>query len=118
MEYISIAPLSSKYIQFVSNFAITTEKDQRTPRYLVLNIAVDSNKTAGQGEIPVFIPANGMFPNCETDKMKNDFYSGEPFVAVHIEGLKIYKDKTIYGFGTNFWIINNPRTYFEEENLI
>ena len=118
MDYLSIAPLASKEIQFVSNFAITTEKDQMTASYLVLNIAVDSNKTVGQGEVPIFIPAKGRFPNNKTEEMKQSFRAGEPFVAVHIEGLSIYKDKTFYGFGTDFEIVNNPSEWFEEENLL
>jgi len=117
IEYIAIAPVASSMIQFVSNFAITTESDQVTPKYLVLNIAVDSNKTAGQVEVPIFIPAKNKYPNSETNRMQQLFRSGEPFVAVHIEGLKIYKSDSYYGFGTDFSIIDNPSNYIEEEIL-
>ena len=46
IPYIQIAPVATSKVQFVSNFSITTKTDQVTPKYLVLNIAVDSGKTA------------------------------------------------------------------------
>lgn len=118
IPYIQIAPVATSKMQFVSHFAITTESDRSSAKYLVLNIAVDSHKTGGIIEIPIFISATGIYPNHETDCMQHCFRSGDPFVAVDIENLKIYKSDTLYGFGTSFRIINNPTDFIEEEDLL
>lgn len=118
VPYIKIAPVATSKVQFVSNFSITTKTDQVTPKYLVLNIAVDSDKTGGILEIPIFISATGTYPNFETKRMQQNFRSGEPFVAVEIENLMIYKIESFYGFGTSFHIIDNPMNYIEEEDAL
>lgn len=118
IPYIQVAPIATSKVQFVSKFTITTELDQKTAKYLVLNIAVDSNKADGILEIPIFISATGIYPNYETDRMQHSFRSGDPFVAVDIENLKIYKSDNFYGFGTSFHIIDNPLDWIEEEDLL
>lgn len=119
IPYIQIAPVATSKVQFVSNFSITTKTDQVTPKYLVLNIAVDSDKTGGVLEIPIFISATGTYPNLETKRMQQNFRSGDPFVAVEIENLKIINTKeSLYGFGTSFSIVDNPLDFIEEEDAL
>ena len=118
VPYIEVAPVATSKMQFVSHFAITTKPDRTTAKYLVLNIAVDSNKTGGIIEIPIFISATGIYPNYETDRMQQNFRDGDPFVAVEIENLQIYRSANFYGFGTGFHIINNPTDFIEEEDLL
>lgn len=97
IEYIEVAPVATSRVQFVSNFAITTESDQKTAKYLVLNIAVDSNKTGGIFEVPIFILSNGRYPNPDTRRMRQTFLDGAPFVSVTIENLQIYQNQNFYG---------------------
>ncbi len=118
IPYIQIAPVATSKVQFVSNFSITTKTDQVTPKYLVLNIAVDSDKTGGVLEIPIFISATGTYPNLETKRMQENFRSGAPFVVVEIENLMIYKSESFYGFGTSFSIVDNPLDFIEEEDAL
>lgn len=118
IEYLEVAPVATSRVQFVSNFAITTESDQKTAKYLVLNIAVDSNKTNGIFEIPIFILSNGRYPNSETRTMRQTFLASVPFVTVEIENLKIYKNKDFYGFGTGFSIVERPQDYVEMEDIL
>ena len=119
IPYIHIAPVATSKVQFVSSFTITADKDQKTAKYLILKIAVDSAKTNGVGEVPIFISSQGKFPNRETERMQQEFHSGEPFVAVEIENLKIINSKeSLYGFGTSFSIVNNPLDFIEEEDAL
>lgn len=119
IHYIQIAPVATSKVQFVSNFTITADKDQKTAKYLILKIAVDSDKTNGVVEIPIFISANGKYPNLETKRMQQKFHSGAPFVAVEIERLKIINTKeSLYGFGTSFSIVDNPLDFIEEEDTL
>lgn len=119
IPYIQIAPVATSKVQFVSSFMITADKDQKTAKYLILKIAVDPDKTNGVVEISIFILSNGKYPNWETERMQQEFRSGEPFVAVEIENLKIINTKeSLYGFGTSFSIIDNPLDFIEEEDAL
>ena len=119
IPYIQIAPVATSKVQFVSSFMITADKDQKTAKYLILKIAVDSDKTDGVVEIPIFISSNGKYPNWETKRMQQEFFSGEPFVAAEIENLKIINSKeSLYGFGTSFSIVDNPLDFIEEEDAL
>lgn len=119
IPYIQIAPVATSKVQFVSSFMITADKDQKTAKYLILKIAVDSDKTDGIVEIPIFISSNGKYPNWETERMQQEFFSGEPFVAAEIENLKIINSKeSLYGFGTSFSIVDNPLDFIEEEDAL
>lgn len=118
IHYIQIAPVATSKVQFVSNFTITADKDQKTAKYLILKIAVDSDKTNGVVEIPIFISANGKYPNLETKRMQQKFHSGAPFVSVEIANLIIYKKESLYGFGASFSIVDNPLDYIEEEDSL
>lgn len=118
IPYIQIAPVATSKVQFVSSFTMTADKDQKTARYLILKIAVDSGKTNGAVEIPIFILSEGKYPNWETERMRQEFFSGAPFVAVEIENLKIYKNNSLYGFGASFSIVDNPLDYIEEEDSL
>jgi hypothetical protein len=118
IPYIQIAPVATSKVQFVSSFMITADKDQKTAKYLILKIAVDSDKTDGVVEIPIFISSNGKYPNWETERMQQEFRSGEPFVSVEIANLIIYKKESLYGFGTSFSIVDNPLDFIEEEDAL
>lgn len=120
IDYLSIAPVASLLIQFVSSFSITTASDGNPDR-LVLNIAIDPHKASGYIEFPVFLSARGKYPNSDTTYLQNQFLSGEPFVAISIDGLKIYQceeNSKYVGFGDDFTIISNPMDYIEEETML
>lgn len=122
IDYLSIAPVASLLIQFVSSFSITTASDGNPDR-LVLNIAIDPHKASGYIEFPVFLSARGKYPNSDTAYLKKMFLAGEPFVAVSIHGLRVYhcEETNSYGyvgFGDYFEIVPNPTDFMEEEELL
>ena len=121
VPYIAIAPIASAIIQFVSSFAITTSPDGGASK-IVLNIAIDPNKSGGQVEFPVFVPAEGNYPSSDIEYMRSRFQSGEPFVAVNIHQIDVYyKDEDgkrgFVGFANTFEVVTNPKKYIEEEDL-
>ena len=122
IPYIEVAPVATSFLQFVSNFSITTHEG--TPNKLVFNIAIDSEKTInGQVAAPIFIPANGNYPSIDLEKMRTAFQSGEPFVAVSLDNFKLFLKEEgdragYFGFADSFTIINNPTIYLEEEDIL
>lgn len=122
VPYIFIAPIASILIQFVSSFTITTHDNK--PSKIVFNIAMDSEKAGtDQVEFPVFLPVEGNYPNTDLKRMKESFQSGEPFVAVTLHNLKVYRKEEAnrigyFGFADSFKLVDNPKAYLEEEDLL
>lgn len=122
VPYIAIAPIASAIIQFVSNFAITTSPDGGASK-IVLNIAIDPNKSGGQVEFPVFVPAEGNYPSSDINYMRKRFEQGDPFVTVIIRQMDVYyKEENgkggYVGFADTFEVVANPMKYIEEEDAL
>lgn len=123
INYIELAPVASSLIQIVSNFTITTESDNKTPKWCVLNIVIDGEKAHTDVlEFPVFIPAKEVLKGIECQRLKREFESDSPFCAVRCDNLHVYRkienNVTYYGFADYFTVVFDPSLFFEEEELL
>lgn len=117
--YIELAPAPTSMI-FVSSFTVTANEDGSANK-VVLNIALDPDKSNGQIEMPVFIPIHDNYIDDNVRTMQDSFLMGAPFVAAWLDNFDIYmnvESKQYIGFASNFQVEKNPSKYMEEESML
>ena len=114
LSYLSIAPIESEAIQFVS-FVSHTEDISGNPAKLILQIAMDREKSKSVFcDFPVYIDADKVFNKEEHLEMLRKFHEGQPFVTVELLKMHVFRktadDGTIsyYGTADDFRVID-PR---------
>ena len=117
--YIELAPAPTSMV-FVSSFVVTANEDGSANK-VVLNIALDSDKSNGQTEMPVFVPIHDNYIDDNVRTMQDSFLMGAPFVAAWLDNFDIYmnvESKQYLGFASNFQVEKNPSKYMEEESML
>jgi hypothetical protein len=119
IEYLEIAPIESAAVQFVSKYYTRTDKEGN-PYQMVLSLALDKEKAGTDFcEFPVYVPAHQNYHKSEHLKMLTLFNEGNPFVAVSLWGLKVYKTNSTrgieyFGYADTFVVVENPAELLEE----
>jgi hypothetical protein len=113
VEYLSISPVPSVAVQFVSQFRVTEKPRTKQPKQIILYLSIDKEK-AGINccEIPVYIPAYQNYCGDDHMRMLEQFRKGAPFVPVCCRNLKVYKTESGYfGYAESFSVIEPQAAY-------
>lgn len=118
VDYLAIAQIPCKSIQFVSRFEIFCKPDTKIPRRFKLYLACDKEKT-GLLEFPIHVPVE-MIDSSAHQQMLREFKDGAPFVAISCYRLRVYEAQDTsgvqyYGIADGFEVIWDAHTKIEEE---
>ena len=97
--------------------SIRTYCNQNTnaPETMVINIATDSERTANQLDIPIYMPVQGNYKSGEHMQMLKLFQK-DPFVALEFTNLKIHisRNGLYYGTADSFSIVYDAKERLED----
>lgn len=118
VDYLAIAQIPCKSIQFVSNFQIMCKPDTKIPRRFQLYLACDKEKT-GVLEFPIDVPVE-LVDSSVHQQLLREFRDGAPFVAISCYRLRVYEKHDTsgvqyYGFADDFEVIWDAHKRIEEE---
>ena len=118
VDYLTIAQIPCKSIQFVSRFEIFCKPDTKIPRRFILHLACDKEKT-GVLEFPVDVPIE-MIDSGAHQQMLREFRDGAPIVAISCWKLRVFEKQVAnhveyYGLADDFELVWNAHEKIEEE---